>query len=51
MPWWLLGISMLLTFSADTPNLVTDIVRTNGVSGNWVWWAFINWNAYSLGIC
>ena len=42
MPWWLLGISMVATtFSADTPNLVTDIVRTNGVSGNWVWWAFL----------
>jgi len=42
MPWWLLGISMVATtFSADTPNLVTDIVRNNGVSGNWVWWAFL----------
>ena len=42
MPWWLLGVSMVATtFSADTPNLVTDIVRTNGVSGNWVWWAFL----------
>jgi Na+/proline symporter len=28
------------TFSSDTPNLVTDIVRRNGVAGNWVWWAF-----------
>lgn len=42
MPWWLLGMSMVATtFSTDTPNLVTDIVRTNGVSGNWVWWAFL----------
>ena len=42
MPWWLLGISMVATtFSTDTPNLVTDIVRNNGVSGNWVWWAFM----------
>jgi solute:Na+ symporter, SSS family len=42
MPWWLLGVSMVATtFSADTPNLVTDIVRNNGVSGNWVWWAFL----------
>ncbi len=42
MPWWLLGISMVATtFSADTPNLVTDIVRQNGVSGNWVWWIFL----------
>ncbi len=42
MPWWLLGVSMVATtFSADTPNLVTDIIRTNGVAGNWVWWAFL----------
>jgi Na+/proline symporter len=42
MPWWLLGFSMVATtFSADTPNLVTDIVRQNGVSGNWQWWAFL----------
>ena len=42
MPWWMLGLSMVATtFSTDTPNLVTDIVRTNGVSGNWVWWAFL----------
>lgn len=41
MPWWLLGVSMVATtFSTDTPNLVTDIVRTQGVFGNWVWWAF-----------
>ena len=42
MPWWLLGISMVATtFSTDTPNLVTDLVRQNGVSGNWVWWSFL----------
>ncbi|AWI10076.1 sodium:solute symporter family protein [Ereboglobus luteus] len=42
MPWWLLGVSMVAcTFSCDTPNLVTDIVRTHGVAGNWVWWAFL----------
>ena len=42
MPWWLLGLSMVATtFSTDTPNLVTDIVRTQGVSGNWVWWCFL----------
>ncbi len=42
MPWWLLGFSMVATtFSTDTPNLVTDIVRTNGVSGNWVWWVML----------
>lgn len=42
MPWWLLGVSMVATtFSTDTPNLVTDIVRTNGAFGNWTWWAFL----------
>lgn len=42
LPWWVLGTSMVATtFSTDTPNLVTDIVRTSGVSGNWVWWAFV----------
>jgi Na+/proline symporter len=42
MPWWLLGVSMVATtFSADTPNLVTDIVRNHGVRGNWLWWAFL----------
>lgn len=42
MPWWLLGLSMVATtFSTDTPNLVTDLVRTSGVSGNWGWWCFL----------
>ena len=42
MPWWLLGLSMVATtFSTDTPNFVTNVVRVNGVSGNWEWWAFL----------
>jgi SSS family solute:Na+ symporter len=42
LPWWLLGISMVATtFSTDTPNLVTDIVRSTGTFGNWTWWAFL----------
>jgi Na+/proline symporter len=42
MPWWLLGVSMVATtFSTDTPNLVADMVRTHGVFGNWLWWAFL----------
>lgn len=42
MPWWLLGVSMVATtFSADTPNLVTGLVRESGVAGNWAWWAFL----------
>ncbi len=42
MPWWLLGTSMVATtFATDTPNLVTGLVRENGVAGNWGWWAFL----------
>src|SRR6185503_9725003 len=41
VPWWLAGLSMVATtFSSDTPNLVADIVRRQGVAGNWVWWSF-----------
>jgi Na+/proline symporter len=41
VPWWLAGISLVATtFSSDTPNLVANIVRTQGVAGNWQWWAF-----------
>lgn len=42
MPWWLLGVSMVATtFAADTPTLITDWVRTDGVSKNWLWWSFV----------
>lgn len=42
MPWWLLGVSMVATtFAADTPNLVTQLVREEGIGYNWVWWAFL----------
>ena len=41
-PWWLIGVSMVATtFSTDTPNLVTNLVRENGVAANWAWWAFL----------
>lgn len=41
-PWWLIGISLVATtFSTDTPNLVTNLVRDGGVAENWVWWAFL----------
>src|SRR6266480_987823 len=41
-PWWLIGISMVATtFSTDTPNLVTNLVREHGVANNWAWWAFL----------
>jgi solute:Na+ symporter, SSS family len=42
VPWWLAGLSMVATtFSSDAPNLVTDIVRRQGVAGNWAWWSFV----------
>jgi SSS family solute:Na+ symporter len=41
-PWWLVGVSMVATtFSTDTPNLVTNLVRERGVSNNWAWWSFL----------
>jgi Na+/proline symporter len=41
-PWWLIGTSMVATtFSTDTPNLVTNLVRDGGVATNWAWWAFL----------
>src|SRR5512141_1623668 len=41
-PWWLVGVSMVATtFSTDTPNLVTNMVREHGVSANWLWWSFL----------
>jgi SSS family solute:Na+ symporter len=41
-PWWLIGVSMVATtFSTDTPNLVTNMVRTQGVADNWLWWSFL----------
>jgi solute:Na+ symporter, SSS family len=41
-PWWLVGISMVATtFSTDTPNLVTNLVRERGVAENWLWWSFL----------
>src|SRR5213594_4870271 len=41
-PWWLVGVSMVATtFSTDTPNLVTNMVRESGVAENWLWWSFL----------
>jgi Na+/proline symporter len=41
-PWWLIGVSMVATtFSTDTPNLVTNLVREKGVANNWAWWSFL----------
>lgn len=42
MPWWLIGISMVAaTTSTNSANLFTEIIRKDGLSGNWVWWAFL----------
>src|SRR5207237_4332765 len=38
--WWLAGTSMVATtFAADTPLLVSGIVATQGIAGNWIWWS------------
>ena len=40
--WWLAGTSMVATtFAADTPLLVAGLVYTQGIAGNWIWWAFL----------
>lgn len=39
LPWWLAGTSMVATsFASDTPLLVTGLVRSRGIWGNWLWW-------------
>jgi Na+/proline symporter len=39
LPWWLAGLSMVATtFGADTPLAVTELVASNGIAGNWLWW-------------
>ncbi len=39
LPWWLAGTTMVATtFAADTPLAVTELVRQNGIAGNWLWW-------------
>ena len=42
MPWWLIGVSMVAaTTSTNSANLFTEIIRRDGLSGNWAWWAFL----------
>ncbi len=42
MPWWLIGISMVAaTTSTNSANLFTEIIRRDGLTGNWAWWAFL----------
>lgn len=42
MPWWLIGISMVAAMtSTNSANLFTQLIRENGLAGNWVWWSFL----------
>jgi Na+/proline symporter len=40
--WWLAGTSMVATtFAADTPLVVTGLIYTQGIAGNWLWWSLL----------
>jgi SSS family solute:Na+ symporter len=40
LPWWLAGTSIVATtFAADTPLAIAGLVATDGIAGNWFWWA------------
>ena len=40
--WWLAGTSMVATtFAADTPLVVTGLIYSQGIAGNWLWWSFL----------
>ena len=42
VPWWLAGAAMVATtFAADTPLVVTGLVASKGVAGNWLWWNMV----------
>ena len=42
MPWWLIGFSMVAaTTATDSANFFTEVIRRDGMSGNWIMWAFI----------
>ncbi|HLA41246.1 MAG TPA: sodium:solute symporter family protein [Candidatus Glassbacteria bacterium] len=41
LPWWVAGTSIAaMGFAADTPFMVTELVRRNGIAGNWFLWCF-----------
>ena len=51
MPWWLLGFSMTAACtSTDSANLFTEIIRKDGLAGNWVWWAFLITSVFTVFI-
>src|SRR5437660_163323 len=40
--WWLAGTSVVAPpFAAARPRVVTGWVYTQGIAGNWLWWAFL----------
>jgi Na+/proline symporter len=42
MPWWLIGISMVAAMtSTNSANLFTQLIREEGLAGNWLWWSFL----------
>ena len=42
MPWWLIGFSMVAaTTATDSANFFTEVIRRDGMGGNWIMWAFI----------
>jgi SSS family transporter len=42
LPWWALGTSMVATtFASDTPLVVSGLVISKGIAGNWLWWNFL----------
>ena len=51
MPWWLIGLSMTAACtSTDSANLFTEIIRKDGLAGNWVWWAFLITSVFTVFI-
>ena len=49
MPWWLIGFSMTAACtSTDSMNLFTEIIRKDGLAGNWVWWAFLITSVFTV---
>ncbi len=42
LKWWIAGTSIVATtFAADTPLLVSGLIRKGGIFRNWIWWNFL----------
>ena len=49
LPWWMIAVSMVATsFASDTPLVVTEITRTDGLQR--IWWVFVAVLALIVGI-